>query len=404
VLIVGAGHAGTATAIQLRQLGFAGTIGMVGAERDLPYERPPLTKDFLAGTKAFEDILVRPATFWPDRDIVHVPGERVVSVDPGGRTVACASGRVFAYKELVWAAGGRARPLPFAPDRLRGVHSVRERADVDALRHELSPGQRWVVIGGGYIGLEAAAVLACKGIAVTIVENADRVLARVSAAPLSRFVEAEHRAHGVAIRLQSTVKALEHHEGAITGVRLAGGELLSADGLIVGIGILPNAEPLLDAGARGGDGIAVDSVGRTSLPHIWAAGDCALGVHAFGPARPLRIESVGNAADGAAAIARAMTGLPPPQPAPPWFWSNQFDLKLQTIGLTQEADEVILRGDPAARRFAVIYLREGKVTAVDCVNNVRDYVGGRKLIESGRQFDRDRLADPLIPLKSLLEP
>jgi 3-phenylpropionate/trans-cinnamate dioxygenase ferredoxin reductase component len=403
-VIVGAGHAGSATAIQLRQLGFEGSITLVGAERELPYERPPLSKDYLAGTKTFADLLVRGSDFWIERDIEVVTGERILALDPHRRRATSASGRTFDYSDLVWAAGGRPRPLPCAPAGICGVHSVRDRADVDALRSELAAGQRWVIVGGGYIGLEVAAVLAGLAIDVTIVEAADRLLARVSAAALSRFLEAEHRAHGVAIRLNETVLALESANGRVAGVRLASGEVLPADGVVVGIGIVPNAEPVFEAGASRGGGLAVDAAGRTDLPHVWAAGDVAQTNNRFGPDHPVRVESVDNAASGASAIARALTGQAPAVAAPPWFWSNQYDLKLQTVGLTHGADEVIVRGDPASRKFSLVYRRSGRVIALDCINNVRDYVGGRKLIESELAFDRGQLANADVPLKSLLEP
>ena len=403
-MIVGTGHAGSATALQLRQLGFSGSIALVGAEREPPYERPPLSKDYLAGSRGFEQILVRPEAFWAERAIAVITGVEVTAIEPAARRATAADGRGFVYSDLVWTAGGHARPLPCAPAGLGGVHAIRSRADVDALRAELEPGQRWVIVGGGYIGLEAAAVLSTLGVAVTLVESAPRLLARVSADPLASFVADEHRARGIDLRLATDVVGLEG-DARVTGVRLGTGETVPADGVIVGIGLIPNVAALLAAGADGSEqGVAVDGDGRTSLPHIWAAGDCTLARNAFGPDRPIRIESVGNAADGAAAIARAIVGAPHVPVAPPWFWSNQYDLKLQTVGLSHDHDEIIVRGDPATRRFALLYRRDGAVIAADCVNNVRDYVQSRGLITSRRTFDPIALADPDIPLKSLLEP
>lgn len=379
VLIVGTGHAGATAAIQLRQLGYAGTIALLGEEKCLPYERPPLSKEYLAGTKFADDILFRPRHFWAERDITLLAGTQVDAVEPAARTVRCTSGEYFRYGTLVWAAGGRPRPV-------EGAHLIRSLADVDAVRRDLPSAQRVLIVGGGYIGLEAAAVLVGLGKQVTLVEAADRVLARCAAEPLSRFLEAEHRARGVDLRLDTST--IDHS---------------NFDLVIAGIGILPNAEPLTAAGAEGADGVLVDDHGRTTLPHIWAAGDCALHRNAYGPARPIRIESVQNASDMATTIARALTGQPQPYRAIPWFWSNQYDLRLKTVGLSHDHDEVLVRGDPNARKFAVIYRREGRVIALDCINNVRDYVQGRLLIDSGTIIDPALLVDAERPLKSLLE-
>ena len=379
VLIVGTGHAGATTAIQLRQLGYAGSIGLLGEEEALPYERPPLSKDYLAGKKAAADILFRPADFWAERGVTLVAGERVVSADPKARTVGCASGLTLSYGDLVWTAGGR-------PRRLADAHAIRSLADVDTLRSQLPSAARILIVGGGFIGLEAAAVLTSLGKRVTLVEAADRVLARCAAEPLARFIEAEHRARGVDLRLSTSAIDRSQH-----------------DLVIEGIGILPNAEPLLAAGAEGGDGVLVDNYCRTSLPHVWAAGDCALHCNPFGPARPIRIESVQNASDMAGTVARALTGRPQPYRSIPWFWSNQYDIRLQTVGLSHDHDEVLVRGDPATRKFSVLYRRHRRVIALDCINTVRDYVQGRALIESGVELDPALLTDPDRPLKSLLE-
>ena len=379
VLIVGTGHAGSTAAIQLRQLGYAGSIGLLGEEPCLPYERPPLSKDYLAGKKSADDILFRPRDFWSERDITLIPGERVIAVDPSDRFIGCSSGVELSYGDLVWTAGG-------CPKRIPGAHVIRSLADVDALCAALPSATRILIVGGGYIGLEAAAVLSGLGKQVTLTEAADRVLARCAAEPLARFLEAEHRARGIDLRLNTP------------DIDASGFDLV-----IAGIGITPNAEPLLAAGAEGGDGVLVDDHCRTSLPHVWAAGDCALHRNPFGPPDPIRIESVQNASDMAATIARALTGQPQPYRAIPWFWSNQYDIRLQTVGLSHGHDEVLVRGDPATRKFAVIYRRTGRVIALDCINNVRDYVQGRALIESGVQVDAALLTDPDRPLKSLLE-
>jgi 3-phenylpropionate/trans-cinnamate dioxygenase ferredoxin reductase subunit len=401
VLIVGGGHAGAACAIALRQGGFEGSILIVGAEPDLPYERPPLSKDYLAGEKDFERLLIRPESFWAERDIAFRRGTRIVSVDAAAHEAATDGGEPIGYRHLVWAAGGAPRLLPCGGHELAGVHIVRSRADVDRMIAELPGTERAVVIGGGYIGLEAAAVLAKLGKKVVLLEALDRVLARVAGEPLSRFFEAEHRAHGVEIRLGVTVEAVLGETRA-TGVRLAGGEEIAAGMVIVGIGIVPEVAPLLAAGAEGGNGVAVDGSCRTSLPDIFAIGDCALHANRFADGAWVRLESVQNAHDQAAVAAKAILGAAIDYDALPWFWSNQYDLKLQTVGLSAGHDRALLRGDPATRSFSLIYLKEGRVLALDCVNAVKDYVQGRKLI-GAPPVDPARLADPQVPLKALAE-
>ncbi len=401
VLIVGAGHAGAQAAVSLRQVGFAGTIALVGDEPDPPYERPPLSKDYLSGEKSFERILIRPATFWAERGIDLLLGRRVVSVDPARHAVATADGVAIGYRLLVWAAGGRPRRLTCSGHSAAGVHSVRDRADVDRMAAELDRVSRVVVIGGGYIGLEAAAVLTKLGKAVTVLEALDRVLARVAGEPLSYFFEQRHRDHGVDVRLGAQVACIEERDGAACGVRLAGGELIPCEMVIVGIGIEPAVAPLLDAGAAGGNGVLVDAFCRTSLPDIYAIGDCAAHANAFAAGATIRLESVQNATDQAGTVARFVHGEEKPYVAVPWFWSNQYDLKLQTVGLSTGHDQTVLRGDPDRSSFSLIYLRAGAVIALDCVNATRDYVQGRALVQSGAVVDPALLGDPAVPLKAL---
>ena len=257
-----------------------------------------------------------------------------------------------------------------------------------------------MVIGGGYIGLEAAAVLTKLGLAVTLLEALPRVLARVAGEELSVFYEAEHRAHGVDVRTGVTVEAIEG-EGAVSGVRLAEGEVLPADMVIVGIGIVPAVGPLLAAGAAGGNGVDVDELCRTSLPDVFAIGDCAAHANAFADGNVVRLESVQNANDMATCAAKAICGDPQPYSATPWFWSNQYDLRLQTVGLSAGHDATVVRGDPAARSFSVIYLKAGKVIALDCVNMVKDYAQGRKLVENRSEPGPAQLADTNVSLKEL---
>lgn len=400
VVIVGAGHAGAACAIALRQGGYAAPIRVIGAEADLPYERPPLSKEYLSGDKSFERLLIRQPSFWAERDIAFVPSTRIVTVDPGAHRIRSDQGEAFDYATLVWAAGGNARRLTCAGGQLAGVHSVRTRADVDTMIAELPDVRRVAIIGGGYIGLEAAAVLAKLGREVVLVEALDRVLARVAGPALSRFFEAEHRAHGVDVRLGVGVDCITGDTRA-TGIGLVGGEAIAADMVIVGIGIVPAVEPLLAAGAIGTNGVAVDGQCRTSIPDVFAIGDCALHANRYADGAEIRLESVQNATDQAAVAAKTILGIAADYDATPWFWSNQYDLKLQTVGLSSGHDEAITRGDPAARSFSVVYRKGGRVVALDCVNAVKDYVQGRKLVADGAIVDAALLADVTVPLKTL---
>ncbi|WBO21952.1 NAD(P)/FAD-dependent oxidoreductase [Sphingomonas abietis] len=402
VLIVGAGHGGAQAAIALRQRKFTGSIAIVGEEPETPYERPPLSKDYLAGDKPFERILIRPAAFWEEREVAMLTGRRVVAVDPAAHVVTTEDGGTIGYGTLIWAAGGHARRLTCSGHHLAGVHSVRSRADVDRMRDELATTTRVCVIGGGYIGLEAAAVLTKLGKRVTVLEALDRVLARVAGESLSRFYEAEHRAHGVDVRLNTMVECIEEQDGRASGVRLAGGEILACEMVIVGIGIVPAVEPLLAAGARGGNGVAIDQHGRTTLPDIFALGDCAMHANSYADGMPIRLESVQNAHDMAMTVARTITGGPEPYESVPWFWSNQYDLKLQTVGLSTGHDQAIVRGDPATRSFAIIYLRQGRVVAIDAVNAVKDYAQGKALVVTGARADAAGLANPTVALRDLV--
>ncbi len=404
VLIVGGGQAGAQAAISLRQGGFTGSVTIVGEELDPPYERPPLSKDYLAGDKSADRLALRPPVFWTDRAITLLLGHHVTAVDPQAQYVTTASGSTLGYGHLIWAAGGHPRRLPVPGGDLAGVHVIRSRADVDALTADLAGTNDVVIIGGGYIGLEAAAVLAKAGKAVTILEAQDRVLARVAGTQVSRFYEAEHRAHGVDVRLGVGIEALEG-ESHVTGVRTATGTI-PAGVVIVGIGLVPAVAALAIAGAVTHNGVEVDDLCRTSLPNVFAIGDCAHHVNAFAGGAGIRLESVQNAIDQAKVVAGVILGNPKPYHAVPWFWSNQYDLKLQTIGLSGGFDATVVRGDPAARSWSLVYLRDGKVIALDCVNAARDFVQGKALIEAGITGglapDPALLADSSVPFKSLL--
>jgi 3-phenylpropionate/trans-cinnamate dioxygenase ferredoxin reductase component len=401
VLIVGGGHGGAQAAIALRQAKFGGSICVVNAEPEYPYERPPLSKDYFAGEKAFERIMIRPAAFWSERNIDMLLGKRVEAVDAAACSVTTADGDVISYGKMIWATGGSPRWLQCTGGNLPGVHVVRTRADVDAMLQGLDDVAEVAIIGGGYIGLEAAAVLSKMGKKVTVLEAMDRVLARVAGEPLSRFYETEHRAHGVDVRLGVEVIAVEGEDHA-TGVRLADGDVIPAQMVIVGIGIIPSVVPLLHAGASGGGGVDVDEYCRTSLPDIFAIGDCAAHANAFAGGEIMRVESVQNANDMANAVAKSITGELTPYHAVPWFWSNQYDLRLQTVGLSVGYDAMVVRGDPETRAFSVIYLKQGKVIALDCVNVTKDYVQGKALVVDGMQFAPEQLADTSLTLKELV--
>lgn len=402
VLVVGAGHAGAQVAISLSQRGFMRSIGVVGDEPELPYERPPLSKEYLAGEKPFDRLLIRAPSFWSNRGVSMLLGRHVARVDASARRIVTSDGDEYGYGSLVWAAGGSARRLICEGSDLAGVHTVRDRRDVDRLRAELDRVGRVVIVGAGYIGLEAAAVLTKHGKSVVLLEALPRVLMRVAGEPLSLFIQAEHRAHGVDLRLEAAVSCLEGRDGRVTGVRLADGELLAAEMVIVGVGISPSVQPLLDAGAQGGNGVLVDAQCRTSLPHVFAVGDCALHASRFAGGREVRIESVQNANDQAMVAAATLAGVEAAYDAVPWFWSNQYDLRLQTVGLLTGHDRFVVRGDPASRSFSVVYLRDGRVIAVDAVNAIRDYVQGRRLVVEGIAVDPLILADVGRPFSDLI--
>jgi 3-phenylpropionate/trans-cinnamate dioxygenase ferredoxin reductase component len=399
VVIVGGGHGGAQAAISLRGEGFAGSIAIVSRENELPYERPPLSKEYLAQERPFERLYLRPQAYWHDKQVDMLLGRTVTAVDPVGHVVTCTDGSQLGYDKLIWATGGDPRRLPLPGGDLSGVHGVRDRADADAIMAQLPDTRQVVVIGGGYIGLEAAAVLTKLGKQVVLLEALPRVLARVAGEALSTFYEEDHRAHGVDLRVGQQVAAIEG-EGSVTGVRLASGEVIPAQMVIVGIGIVPCVEPLIAAGAEGDNGVLVDGECRTSLADIYAIGDCAAHANRFAGGAVIRLESVQNANDMASVAAKSICGKSAEYASTPWFWSNQYDLKLQTVGLSTGHARAVLRGNPATRKFSVVYLDGGnRVMALDCVNNVRDYSHGRRLVELGIAARAEDLADDTRHLK-----
>jgi 3-phenylpropionate/trans-cinnamate dioxygenase ferredoxin reductase component len=402
VIIVGAGHGGAQAALVLRQLGFDGSITVIGRENEPPYERPPLSKEYLAQEKPFERLYIRPPHFWAERQIEMRLSTEVVAVNPVAQLLTFGDGAEIGYGDLIWATGGDPRKLSCPGSDLAGIHAVRTRADVDAIMAELKGVTRVAVVGGGYIGLEAAAVLTKLGKHVTILEALPRVLARVAGEELSAFYEAEHRAHGVDLRTGVAVVAVEGNEGHVTGVRLADDTVVAAEMVIVGIGIIPAVQPLIAAGAAGTNGVDINENCATSLPHIYAIGDCAAHSNGFAEGALIRLESVQNANDQAKIAAQAILGDLQPYRATPWFWSNQYDLRLQTVGLSTDHEQAVMRGDPATRSFSVVYLKDGHIVALDCVNNVRDYSQGRKLVELRLAMSVDDIRDTSRQLKEFI--
>lgn len=405
VVIVGTGHGGAQAAIALRQHGHEGSILMIGRDDALPYERPPLSKEYLAGDKSFERIMIRPERFWAEKDIALRLGAAVTAIDPARHTLTLSDGGQVTYRTLIWSGGGDPRRLPVPGAVLPGVFYVRDKADADAMMQALAVGaKRAVVIGGGYIGLEAAAVLRKLGCDVVLVEMLPRLLARVAGEELSTFYADEHRRQGVDVRLSTGVHSVLGEEaGRVTGVRLDTGEEVPCDMVVAGIGIVPAVAPLIAAGAAGSNGVDVNFCCRTTLDDIYAIGDCAAHANPFADNGVIRLESVQNAHDMANTVARAIMGEKEAYHALPWFWSNQYDLKLQTAGLSLGFDATVLRGDPESRKFTVVYMKGGKPIAFDCVGTMKDYVQGRKLLESGAgKIDPALLADPEVALKDLI--
>jgi 3-phenylpropionate/trans-cinnamate dioxygenase ferredoxin reductase component len=378
ILIVGSGHAGSQAAICLRQLKYEGSIGVIGEEADLPYERPPLSKDYLSGEKSFDRILIRSEDYWAEQRIGMLLGRRVGELIPEQHIVRTVSGESFGYGNLIWAAGGVARRLDCDGANLAGIHYIRHVGDADGLLKELPGVRRIVVIGGGYVGLEAAASLRKMGKDVVLVEAAARTLARSTCETVSRFVEAQHRLHGVQIRLGVGVARIEGRSGRVASVHLLDGTSIDADLVVVGIGIVPAVEVLAAAGAKVTNGVEVDEQCRTSVPNVFAIGDCAFHKNRYADDAMVRLESVQNALDQAHVVARTLVAQAAGYDSLPWFWSNQYDIRLQTAGLSIGYDRTEIRGDISTSSFAVDYYKGDRLIATDCINSPKDFVAARK--------------------------
>lgn len=403
VVIAGAGQAGAQVAQSLRQGGFAGPIIMVGVEPFPPYERPPLSKDYLSGKREAARLFLRKPEFWADKHVELRLGRSVVAVDRLARAVTLDDGTVLPYDWLVWATGGRPRRLSCPGADLAGLHHIRSIADIDGLKADLmQPERRIAIVGGGYIGLESAAVLRGLGHRVVVLEIQDRLLARVTAPIVSQFFLDLHRGHGVEVLLSTGVAALTGNHGRVNGAVLSTGEVLSVDLVVVGVGIVPNVEPLAVAGLACPNGVQVDEYCRTADPHILAIGDCALHPNRFA-AGLARLESVPNAIDQARTAADTILGLDKPYSALPWFWSDQYDVKMQTVGLSVGYDTQIVRGTADKVPFSIIYLRKGRTIALDCLSSPRDFIQGRALVAGQVQAAPALLADPSVELRTLAQ-
>jgi 3-phenylpropionate/trans-cinnamate dioxygenase ferredoxin reductase component len=399
LLIVGGGQAGAQAVQTLRQQGFAGAITLLGDEPYVPYQRPPLSKKYLAGELPRERLFLRPAGFYADKEITLELGLRVVELDLAAHGVLLDDGRQVRYDRLLLATGSRVRKLALPGAELAGVYYLRTIADVDAIAAALAPGARVLLVGAGYIGLEVAAVAAQRGFAVTVLEALDRVMARVVAPEVSAFYDRYHRDRGVAIHYGAAVNRF-HGAGRVAAVETADGRRFDCDVVIGGIGIVPNVALAQAAGLPCDDGIVVDEFARTADPHVFAAGDCTNQPNAL-LGRRVRLESVPNAIHQAKVAAAGMLGAPTAYSEVPWFWSDQYDLKLQIAGLSTGHEEVAVRGDPATRSFAAYYLAAGRIIAVDAVNSPHDFMNGKKLVAAGARISAAEIRDPRTDLAKL---
>jgi 3-phenylpropionate/trans-cinnamate dioxygenase ferredoxin reductase subunit len=396
VVILGAGQAGAQVAISLRQMGFGGDVVLLGDEPHPPYQRPPLSKKFLTGEVAADRAYIKPPSFYDQARIELRLGCRAAGIRRAEQVLVLESGERLAYDRLVLCSGTRPRRLPVPGTGLEGVLYLRTLADARRLREEVTAGTRAAIIGGGYIGLEVAASLRQLGAEVVVLEALPRVMSRVVAAPVSDFFTREHIAHGVAIMTGRTVEALTG-EARVAAVLCTDGTRVAADLVVIGIGAVPNDELARAAGLETADGVVVDEHGRTGDSAIFAAGDVTNHPSSiFG--RRLRLESVHNAMAQAKTVAACIAGRPEPYHEVPWFWSDQYDLKLQIAGLSSPGDVAVVRGDPASRAFSCLYLGDGVLRGLDAINRPADFIAAKRLIKEGAVLDLERARDPRIRL------
>jgi 3-phenylpropionate/trans-cinnamate dioxygenase ferredoxin reductase component len=396
IIVIGAGHGGAQFVDSLRAGGFGGNLIMIGDEVHRPYDRPSTSKGLLSGSVELERTFLKREQFYVDNRIELRLSTRVTELDRHARTIGLSTGEKVTYDKLVIATGARARRLTVPGANLDGVFYLRSLADSQAIAGRLGTGKRLAIIGGGYVGLEVAASATELGCRVTVIEMQKRLLARVAGAEIAEYYSKVHRAAGVDLRLDAVLEGFTG-EGSVKSVRLADGTEIVADVVVVGIGAIPNTELAAAAGLTVENGIVVDDCGRTSDPAIFAIGDATNHPNDLIGKR-LRLESVPAAVGQARAAASAILGHPKPFHELPWFWSDQYGVKLQIAGLSEPDDQVVVRGDPASARFAAFYLREGKIVAVNSVNSAKDFVVGKRLITDGRAADLSRLANPEVPL------
>lgn len=400
-VVIGAGQAASQLVASLRTDGYVGPITVIGEEPFPPYQRPPLSKKFLSGEMEEERLFIRPVEFYAQAEATLTLGVRATAVDLHNRKVALGEdGASVPYETLVFATGSRVRRLKVPGAELGGIHYLRGIEDVNAIRPKFQAGNRIVIVGGGYIGLEVAAVAAKRGLKVTVVEALERCLQRVTSKPISDFFESVHRAEGVTILTGTGVEGFAQGLDGTIIVKTAGPQL-AADLVVAGIGIIPDCDIAQGAGLVCDNGIVVDEHAKASHANVYAIGDCSNHPNPL-LGRRLRLESVQNAIDQAKAAALAICGKPKPYAEVPWFWSDQYDLKLQIAGISMLGDEVVLRGNPATRKFAAFYLRDGLVAAVDAINAVPEYMVARTLIAQKKPVDPLRLADLAVPMKSFM--
>jgi 3-phenylpropionate/trans-cinnamate dioxygenase ferredoxin reductase component len=401
IVIVGAGHAGGAAAAMLRQTGWTGGITVIGDEPIPPYERPPLSKAWLKGEATAESLALKPAAFYPEAGIDLLLSTRVEAIDRAGKAVVLGSGDRVPYGTLILATGARARRLAIPGADLQGVLELRSAADADLLKAELRPGARLAVIGGGYIGLEAAASARVLGAEAVIIERESRVLQRVACPLLSTFFHDFHVGQGVVIETEAQVERFASTRGMVTGVGLADGRVIPCDAVLVGVGAIANDELARDAGLDCANGVVVDLMARTSDPSIYAIGDCTnrpLPLYA----RTGRLESVPNALEQARQASHAICGKPAPVPEVPWFWSDQYDLRLQIAGIPYDTAQIAVRGDVAAGKFALFHLTaDGVVQAVEAVNASTEFAGGRRIIARRKALAVAEIEDMSITMQKL---